>query len=230
MSNDDEKGRESESFTDRFMFFRSYYDSLKELSPEELKQVFTAICEKAFYDKDIELTGYQKALYLLIEPVLLKSIEKSKMRSEQGKKGGRPKTKKANESKTKANESNLKAEKEKEKEKEKGEGKRIVDIRENMDSEKNSQQNTKRFTPPSLEEVSAYCRERKYRVNPESFIDYYSSNGWRVGNNSMDDWKAAVRLWEHRIKEKENKKQNHMMTNHYTSEDFAKLEEQLLEN
>jgi predicted HTH transcriptional regulator len=55
---------------------------------------------------------------------------------------------------------------------------------------------TKRFTKPSLEEVRAYCAERKNNVNAEKFIDYYESNGWKVGKNPMKDWKAAVRNWE----------------------------------
>lgn len=55
---------------------------------------------------------------------------------------------------------------------------------------------TKRFTKPSLEEVKAYCAERNNKVNAEKFIDYYESNGWKVGKNSMKDWKAAVRNWE----------------------------------
>lgn len=53
-----------------------------------------------------------------------------------------------------------------------------------------------RFTPPTLEEVKAYCLERKNNVDPEHFINYYTSNGWLVGKNKMRDWKAAVRTWE----------------------------------
>ena len=54
----------------------------------------------------------------------------------------------------------------------------------------------KRFTPPTLAEVTAYCRERQNAVDPQRFIDYYPANGWKVGKNSMKDWKAAVRTWE----------------------------------
>lgn len=54
----------------------------------------------------------------------------------------------------------------------------------------------KRFTPPTLAEVTAYCRERQNAVDPQLFIDYYTANGWKVGKNSMKDWKAAVRTWE----------------------------------
>ena len=54
----------------------------------------------------------------------------------------------------------------------------------------------KRFTPPTLEEVTAYCFERGNNVDPQRFIDYYTSNGWMVGRNKMKDWQAAVRNWE----------------------------------
>lgn len=54
----------------------------------------------------------------------------------------------------------------------------------------------KRFTPPTLAEVTAYYRERQNAVDPQRFIDYYTANGWKVGKNSMKDWKAAVRTWE----------------------------------
>lgn len=56
---------------------------------------------------------------------------------------------------------------------------------------------TERFTPPTLEEVQAYCSERNNNVDTEKFIDYYTANGWLVGGKSkMKDWKAAVRTWE----------------------------------
>ena len=56
----------------------------------------------------------------------------------------------------------------------------------------------KRFVPPSIEEVRAYCLERNNTVDPEQFVDFYTSKGWKVGKESMKDWKAAVRTWEKR--------------------------------
>lgn len=54
-----------------------------------------------------------------------------------------------------------------------------------------------RFTPPTLEEVKAYCEERKNNVDAEHFIDYYSSQHWKKANGRpLEDWKAAVRTWE----------------------------------
>ena len=57
-----------------------------------------------------------------------------------------------------------------------------------------------RFSPPTLEDVAAYCRERGNAVDPQRFIDYYTANGWVVGKNRMKDWRAAVRTWEGREK------------------------------
>lgn len=60
-----------------------------------------------------------------------------------------------------------------------------------------------RFSPPSIEDVRDYCGEQGYTaVDPQRFVDYYASNGWMVGKNKMKDWKAAVRGWNSRDKEK----------------------------
>lgn len=61
-----------------------------------------------------------------------------------------------------------------------------------------------RSSPPSLEEITAYCRERRNTVNPESFFDYYEARGWKYGQGKpIVDWKAAVRTWEKRERERE---------------------------
>ena len=57
---------------------------------------------------------------------------------------------------------------------------------------------TRRFTPPTLEEVVDYVHERGASVDAQKFIDFYASKGWMVGKNPMKDWKAAVRTWEKR--------------------------------
>lgn len=55
---------------------------------------------------------------------------------------------------------------------------------------------TSRFRKPSAEQVDEYAKSIKARIDPNHFIDYYESNGWRVGKNPMKDWKAAVRTWK----------------------------------
>lgn len=69
----------------------------------------------------------------------------------------------------------------------------IPDINTDIKADVNT---NKRFTPPTVEEVAEYCRERKNSVDPVHFVDYYTSNDWKVGKNKMKDWRAAVRTWE----------------------------------
>ena len=59
---------------------------------------------------------------------------------------------------------------------------------------------SKRFTPPTVEEVAAYIREQGYQLDAEAFVDYYEANGWMVGKNKMKDYKATLRNWERRRK------------------------------
>ena len=54
----------------------------------------------------------------------------------------------------------------------------------------------KRFIPPTLEEVTQYCQERKNSVNPNKWMNHYQSKGWKIGKETMKDWKAAIRTWE----------------------------------
>lgn len=59
----------------------------------------------------------------------------------------------------------------------------------------------KRFIPPTLEELTEFCRERNSTVNPERFMAYYESNGWKVGRNGMKNWQQSVISWECRDRE-----------------------------
>lgn len=54
-----------------------------------------------------------------------------------------------------------------------------------------------RFTPPTVEEVQAYCAERGNKVDAQRFVDFYTANGWHQGRGKpIKDWRAAVRTWE----------------------------------
>ena len=71
-----------------------------------------------------------------------------------------------------------------------------IDNNINNNIENSSSTNSSKFKKPTLEEVKNYCLERKNNVDAENFIDFYESNGWKVGNNKMKEWKASVRTWE----------------------------------
>ena len=58
------------------------------------------------------------------------------------------------------------------------------------------------FKKPSLVEVKNYCILRKNNIEAEAFIDFYESKDWLIGKNKMKDWKACVRTWESREKNK----------------------------
>jgi len=83
-----------------------------------------------------------------------------------------------------------------------------IKIEKEIDSSAGTTTKRKRFEKPTLSEIEQYCIERNNNVNAEQFFDYYESNGWKVGKNSMKDWKAAVRTWERSEYRKPNSKKN----------------------
>ena len=92
----------------------------------------------------------------------------------------------------------------------------------------------KKFTPPTLEEVRAYCIERKNQIDPQRFIDFYTANGWVQGKGKpIKDWKACVRTWE-KDKPKEQQKQstnkfNAFPQREYTEADYAEIEKRMMQ-
>ena len=56
------------------------------------------------------------------------------------------------------------------------------------------------FEKPTVEEIAAYCSERKNGIDAQAFFDFYESKGWKVGAVKMKDWRASVRTWEQRHK------------------------------
>jgi hypothetical protein len=57
---------------------------------------------------------------------------------------------------------------------------------------------TKRFIPPTVQEVRDYCKERGNSVDPVAFFNFYESKNWMVGKTKMSKWKACIVTWEKR--------------------------------
>lgn len=190
-----------------FICHDDYYDRLKRLTDEEVGRLFRNLMlyHAGRTDEMQEFVDSEGIAFDFIVTDIDRMEQKNEANSQNGSKGGRPrkpteaneseeKPIKANESEqnpTKANESEekrTKAYKDKDKDKE--------IKKETLLTE--SKEKSSRFSPPSLEEVAAYCQERKNGVSAERFVDFYSSKGWRVGNQPMKDWQAAVRTWEQR--------------------------------
>ena len=77
---------------------------------------------------------------------------------------------------------------------------KVSEVKDSIGEEKKTDKPPRatRFTPPSVDEVRAYCAERRNSVDAQRFVDFYQSKGWRIGKETMRDWKAAVRTWERR--------------------------------
>lgn len=180
--------------------FTDFLELLEPLSMEERGVLFTEMLR--YVETGVAPDIQTEARFVFPRAKQIIDLERSfnEKQHENGSKGGRPKT---NENPTKPKETHTnptKASKEKEKEKENTTNPIGLD--------------SKRFTPPTLEEVKAYCQERKNGVDPEHFIDYYASQGWKKANGQpLKDWKAGVRQWEQKDKQEAVKK-NHGSENY----------------
>ena len=179
--------------------------SLEPLSDAERGRLFTAMLGYAGQGTEPELRGNERFVW----PQLKSQIDRnnanyenvSKVRSESGKQGGRPKANALMQKQkkqlllTESKKSNCLQEEEEEEEEEEYEDKE-EDKSKAPTPIKTKRSSASRFTPPTLEEIMSYCKKRNNSVNPNRWLAYYDSNNWRVGRNPMKDWKAAVRTWE----------------------------------
>lgn len=54
-----------------------------------------------------------------------------------------------------------------------------------------------RMTPPTLEEIEAYRREKNLSVDARKFFDYYDAGGWKDGKGQpVRNWKQKLLTWE----------------------------------
>ena len=61
---------------------------------------------------------------------------------------------------------------------------------------------TPRFQKPTLEQLNTEAALIGLSaIEAEKFLNYYESNGWKVGKNPMKSWRAALRNWWSRVKE-----------------------------
>ncbi len=180
----------SEKIRDSFIFYRSFYQSAKKLPKEDKAELFDAICSYALDGELVELSVVPEAIFTVIKPNLDANRRKWENGCKEKKKPSEVEAEEEQEiSKDEANDKQTIS---------KAQGNVDVNVYANVDEEckLKSKSESKRFIAPTLEEVKNYCQERKNSVNPEKWLNFYQSNGWKVGKNQMKDWKAAVRTWE----------------------------------
>lgn len=184
-----------------FVMYESWGAAIEKMNNEQAGELIKAIYA---FQKNPDVVPEDPAIAFVFEIIKQKLEEDNKRyeevcaaRSEAGKKGGRPKAN-ASDKKQMVSEESKKSKCFSEKAK-----KADNDNEYDNDLKENTLEGVKekRFAPPTLENVSEYCREMGYtNVDAVCFINFYTSNGWMVGKNRMKDWKAAVRNWDRREK------------------------------
>lgn len=178
---------------DSLVFYRSFYEAVKDLPAEEFKEAVSAIMEYGLNDEEQTPSGAAKVFLIMAKPLIdanNKKHENGKKGAEFGKLGGRPKKETPIKPQENPKETPIKPQ---ENPNRTPNVNVDVNVNENI---KESEEKKPRFYPPTLEELKKYIADNKYNVDPERFIDYYTANGWTVGKNRMKDWKAAVRNWD----------------------------------
>ncbi len=164
---------------DSMVFYRSFFEAVEDLPPEDFKQAVTAIMRYALDGTADDVKGVAKSILIMARP----QIDKNNKRYENGTRGGRKPN--DNQTITKAEPKCISPKPND------NVNDNVNDIKENtLKSVKE-----KRFAPPTPEDVREYCREKGLSVDADRFVDFYESKNWYVGKNKMKDWKAAVRNW-----------------------------------
>lgn len=95
--------------------------------------------------------------------------------------------------------------------------------------DKNSKDKNRVFVPPTREEVTAYCKERKSSVDPDTFYDYFTEGGWVDSKgNKVKNWKQKLLTWEKYNTNKPVAKKNKFADIPQAEYDISELEKQLL--
>ena len=181
-----------------FCCYHSYMKKCEKLTDQELGRLFRALMKYSESGERPELAGRESIAFDFIADDIDRSRssyeEICKKNMENGKLGGRPKNRKNRTVLEETQKSQYKYEDEYEyKSKSKREYKN-----ESVSPPKSPSRGT-RFTPPAVEEVAAYCQERKNGIDAQHFVDYYARQKWKLSNgNAMADWKASIRTWESR--------------------------------
>jgi len=174
---------------EQFTFYRSFWEAAKQIKkPRDRLSYLEAVMAFALDGEDREVTDDALPIYILTKPTLISAAKKSE----------------AGKIKSKANQNEIKTESNADQNANKIENKikNKIESKGEIENECSPPKPPSRWTPPTVEEVKAYCDERHSTVDAEHFVAYYSSQGWKVGRNPMKDWKAAVRTWEQKDRER----------------------------
>lgn len=176
-----------------FVFYRSFYEAIKKLPDGFQLELYNVIMEYVFNDEIIEMTPVVEAMFELVKINIDKAKERYDRCVENGKKGGRPKTKtkpteNQNETKTKPS---------------KNQGtNQDANLNDNVNVNVNENVNEnvnvirRKNIPPTLQEVTDYINEKKLNVDAKTFFNYFDTGNWIDSNgNKVKNWKQKLITW-----------------------------------
>ena len=222
-----------------FVLYTDNYGPSKDLSDEQKARLYDAIFLYNMGETFDISDPVVKAIFSFFEISFLRDHEKWKAVAERNKnngaKGGRPKTNNSNELCNNPEEpkepSGLINNPENPEEPRKAViviGNGIVNgiVKKDLLSDSHeSGQTKKQFKKPSIEEITIYCQERKNRVDPDKFFNFYESKGWMIGKNKMKNWRSAIITWEKGEDEKPGyrKNESNSLFNNNNGPEYAEL-------
>lgn len=181
--------------------FFDWLEVTQDLTPEEKGNLIDAVVAYASGNEyEHLLTGGVRIAFRFLKGQVDRNNRISEARSEAGR--NKPEQNETNVNKTEQTASKSPKEKEKEKENKK-----------------------ERMTPPTREEVAAFCSDNGLTIDVDRFMNYYESNGWKVGRNPMKNWQATVRNWT-----KEKAPPGKIVSAQaYSQRDYADVQKELME-
>lgn len=198
------------------VFYESFYDSTKDLSPEEFKEAWTALCDYAFYDQDPDKMSPIVAMFFkMARPNIDKVIELRDRGSSGGAK--KPVVKKSRSSGSEVSKQCLEDKKPVVKNQTSSpiydEDYKTIDedvdvdvdrqtIDEDQEAEADGGQSGQSVTP-TYEDVVKECREQKYPAAIASkFFMHYDKSSWTTNDGEpVRDWKKMLGIWVNNEKE-----------------------------
>ena len=169
-----------------FTFYKSYYESLKNLKEKDKKDIINAMLEYVFEDKKPNFKGIKFTIWTLIEPNLNTSKNHSNPNS------GAPEGNK-NASKEKQPKNNQ------------------ISINDLKDKDKEWDKDISTFTLPipTLADIISFSSELDIDDIDycERFYNTYKGTGWKnKSGNRIEDWQAVFENWVKQDKEKDKVK------------------------
>lgn len=184
-----------------FMIYAESREMIEQLEPEEKAELLDALMAYSFGGDMPQISRMAKTVFISIRQKIDVQEETYRSKSKAGAASAEARRNKAEQAATEANtteqaatETNTAGN---------------ININKNTNINPNGEEKEEptaprksapRFVPPTVEQVAAYVTEKGLRMDPERFVNFYASKGWKVGKDPMKDWQAAARGWAARDK------------------------------